>query len=120
MPIEHLLASEEPNPIIPASYDVLWGSVSFAILLVLFWKFVLPRFTEIVAQRAEQIEGGIAKAKAMQAEAALTRDSYTAQLAAAHQEAAAIRTAAHGEGEQIVKAARGDATAEAEAIVARA
>lgn len=115
-----IAASEEPNPLIPESYDLLWGTVCFVILLFLFWKYVLPTFNRIVDERSEQIDGGIAKAKQMQAEAARTRDAYSAQLEAANKEAAAIRTAAQGEGEQIVAAARNEATTAAAAVAARA
>ncbi|MCU0283128.1 MAG: F0F1 ATP synthase subunit B [Candidatus Nanopelagicales bacterium] len=115
-----IVAAEEPNPLLPASYDILWGSISFFILLALFWKFVLPRFNEMVEERAERIEGGIERAKVMQAEAARTRDAYSAQLEAANKEAAAIRTSAQAEGEQIIAAARAEAAAQAAAVTARA
>ena len=68
------------------------------ILLVLFWKYVLPTFTKVTAERAEKIEGGIEQAKVMQAEAARSREAYPAEPEAATKEAAAIRTAAHSEG----------------------
>ncbi len=115
-----IVASEEPNPLIPASYDILWGTVSFVILLLLFWKYVLPTFNRIVAERAEKIEGGIARAKVMQAEAAQSREAYSAQLESAAKEASAIRTSAHSDGEQIVSAARIQATEAAAAVAARA
>lgn len=115
-----LAAEETQNPLLPASYDILWGTISFVILLFLFWKWVLPRFNEIEAQRTEKIEGGIANAKAMQEEAARTRDSYSAQLEDANKEAAAIRTAAQGEGHQIITEARNEATEQATATAQRA
>jgi F-type H+-transporting ATPase subunit b len=115
-----IVASEEPNPLIPAPYDIIWGSLSFVILLVMFWKFVLPTFNRIVAERAEKIEGGIERAKVMQAEAARTKEAYSDQLEVAHKEAAAIRTSAQSEGEQIVAAARTQAAEAAAATTARA
>jgi F-type H+-transporting ATPase subunit b len=111
---------ESQNPLLPASYDIIWSTVCFIILLWLFGKYVLPAFKKIAAERAEKIEGGIERAKVMQAEAARTRDAYTAQLESANKEAAAIRTSAHSEGEQIVAAARAEATAAAAAVAARA
>lgn len=111
---------EEQNPLLPASYDILWGAVCFAILLLLFGKYVLPAFRQVVADREEKIEGGIERAKAMQAEAARTRDAYSEQLEQAHKEAAAIRTSAQSEGEQIVTAARVQAEQAAAAVSARA
>ena len=115
-----IVAAEEPNPLLPAAYDIIWGSLAFFILLAMFWKYVLPTFNRIVTERAEKIEGGIEKAKAMQAEAARTRDAYSAQLEQAHKEAAAIRTSAQSEGEQIVAAARAEAADAAAATAARA
>lgn len=120
MNLSLLAAEEASNPLLPASYDLLWGTVSFVILLAMFWKYVLPTFTKVTAERAEKIEGGIEQAKVMQAEAARSRDAYSAQLEAATKEAAAIRTAAHSEGGEIVNAAKAEAVAAAAAVAARA
>ena len=115
-----IVASEEPNPLIPAPYDIIWGTICFVILLLMFWKYVLPTFNKVTAERAEKIEGGIEQAKAMQAEAARSRDAYSEQLEAATKEAAAIRTAAHSEGGEIVNAAKAEAVTAAAAVAARA
>ena len=80
-----IVASEEPNPLIPAPYDIIWGTLSFVILLLMFWKYVLPTFNKVTAERAEKIEGGIEQAKVMQAEAARSRDAYSEQLRVGHQ-----------------------------------
>ncbi len=112
--------AESENPLIPASYDILWGTISFLVVLFVFWKFVLPTFTRVVAERREKIEGGLERANQLQAEAASSREAYSAKLEEAAKEAAAIRTAAHSEGEQIVSAARTQAVATAEAVAARA
>lgn len=115
-----IIAAEEPNPLVPAPYDIIWGTLSFVILLLMFWKYVLPTFNKVVAERADKIEGGIERASQMQAEAARSRQAYQDQLEVAAKEAAAIRTAAHSEGEQIVAEARIRATTDAGAIAARA
>jgi F-type H+-transporting ATPase subunit b len=117
-----IVAAEEEtqSPLLPSTYDIIWSTVCFVILLWLFGKFVLPAFKRIVAERAEKIEGGIERAKEMQAEAARSRDAYAAQLEEANKEAATIRTSAHSEGDQIVSAARAEAAAAAAAVAARA
>jgi F-type H+-transporting ATPase subunit b len=117
-----ILAAEEgtQNPLLPASYDLIWSTVCFIILLWLFGKFVLPAFKRVTAERAEKIEGGIEKARAMQEEAARSRDAYAARLETATKEASAIRSGAQAEGDQIVAAARNEATAAAAAVAARA
>lgn len=117
-----ILAAEEEtqNPLLPASYDIIWSTVCFIILLWLFGKYVLPAFKKVVAERSEKIEGGIEKAKQMQDEAKRSKEAYSAQLESVAKEAAAIRTTAQGEGEQIIAAARTEAQAQAAAVAARA
>lgn len=114
------ILAESENPLIPATYDLLWGTISFFVVLLVFWKYVLPTFTRVVAERQEKIEGGIENAKRMQAEAASSREAYSAQLEEAAKQAAAIRTSAHSDGEQIISAARTEALAAAAALAARA
>lgn len=117
-----ILAAEEEthNPLLPEIYDIVWGGLSFIILLVLFWKYVLPIFNKVAAERTEKIEGGIENAKRLQAEAERSKQSYSEQLEAAAKEAASIRTHAQSEGEQIVNEARDQATRAAADITARA
>jgi F-type H+-transporting ATPase subunit b len=112
--------TESPNPLLPETYDILWGGLSFLILLWLFWKFVLPIFNQVSTERAAKIEGGLARAKELQAEAERSKENYSEQLEAAAIEAAEIRTHAHAEGEQIVSRARDEATRTAADIAARA
>jgi len=66
-----LIAVEgESQPIlIPHLADLVWGSVTFLILLVLFSKYALPRFNQVLAERSEKIEGGLARAEQAQADA---------------------------------------------------
>jgi len=58
--------TENPNPLLPAGYDLVWSLICFIIIFVLFWKFVLPTFKRVLAEREEQIEGGIQRAEAAQ------------------------------------------------------
>lgn len=102
--------------LLPATYDLIWGGLSFVIVLLLFWKFVLPAMQKVMAERTEKIEGGIAKAEAMQVEAAESLKEYRAQLAAAREEAAAIRTQAQADRKAIVDEARAEAAAAASQV----
>ncbi|MGB8021663.1 MAG: F0F1 ATP synthase subunit B [Candidatus Nanopelagicales bacterium] len=115
-----LTAEETQNPLLPATYDIIWGTVCFIILLWLFGKYVLPAFKKVTEERSAKIEGGIENARKMQEEAARSREAYSEQLEQATKEAAAIRTAAHSEGDQIVAAARTEATSVAAGVAARA
>lgn len=111
---------EAENPLLPASYDIIWGGVCFLIIFLLFWKYVMPRLNQIMAERADQIEGGIAKAEQMQSEARDSLVQYQSQLARARDEAAAIREKAESEKLQIIASARREAEEAAAAVQANA
>jgi F-type H+-transporting ATPase subunit b len=113
-------APEGAGILFPASYDLIWGGLSFLIVLVLFWKFVLPRMKKVLAERTEMIEGGIARAEAAQAEAEKAREQYTAALTQAREEAAAIRAQAQSDRAAIVDEARTEARNAAAAVTAQA
>ena len=57
------------NPLIPAPADLIWAALCFLIILFFFWKIGVPRFHELLDDRAEAIEGNIAKADSAKAEA---------------------------------------------------
>jgi F-type H+-transporting ATPase subunit b len=113
-------SSSEHSILLPEAYDILWGTVSFILLFILFRKFVLPPMRKVMAERAEKIEGGIARARAMQDEAEASRAKYQQALSDAAQEAAQIRAEAHTEGGHIIAAARDAANVTAAGITARA
>ena len=56
---EGLPLEKSVNPLLPASYDVVWSAVSLIVVLFLFWKFVLPKFQEVLTEREDRIKGGI-------------------------------------------------------------
>ncbi|MBK0422555.1 F0F1 ATP synthase subunit B [Leucobacter sp. CSA2] len=101
-----------PNPLFPATYDIVWSAVVFVIILVAFWKVFLPKMQAMLDARAEAIEGNIAKADEAQAKAEAALQEYTAQLASARQEAGEIRDAARADATKIVAKAKEDATTE--------
>ncbi len=109
-----------PSPLLPAGYDILWSSVCFVILLVFFWRYVLPRVRKLLDERAEAIEGNIAKADEAQRKAEAALEEYTAQLADARTEAGRIRDTAREDGKKIVAEAKDAATAEAARVTASA
>ncbi|QIM19012.1 F0F1 ATP synthase subunit B [Leucobacter coleopterorum] len=100
------------NPLLPATYDIVWSAVCFVIILVAFWKIFLPKLTAMLDARAEAIEGNIAKADEAQAKAEAALQEYTAQLAGARQEAGEIRDSARSDATKIVAKAKEDATVE--------
>jgi len=110
----------EQSILLPAVYDIVWSAVSFAIIFILFMKYVLPRMRASLAERTERIEGGVARAEAMQEEARASLAQYQAKLATARDEAAAIREKAEAEKAQIIAEARREAEVQAAAIHATA
>lgn len=115
-----LAAAETPNPLVPEVPDILWSFVLVVAVGILFTKYVVPRFTTILDERAELIEGGIAKADQAQAEANAAREEYQQQLADARGEAAHIREEARAEATAIIAEARVKAVDEAARISAAA
>ncbi|AIT60853.1 F0F1 ATP synthase subunit B [Corynebacterium doosanense] len=105
----HLLAAEaEQLPLeggnsilLPKTYDIVWSLIPFLVILFVFWKFILPRFQEVLTEREDRIKGGIQRAEAAQAEAKAALEKYNAQLAEARTEAAEIREQAREKGKQI-------------------
>ncbi|TKW70352.1 MAG: F0F1 ATP synthase subunit B, partial [Cutibacterium acnes] len=56
---EKLPLENEPSILLPAAYDVVWSLVVFIIVGLLFAKYVIPKFQEVLAEREDRIKGGI-------------------------------------------------------------
>ncbi|GAA1735770.1 F0F1 ATP synthase subunit B [Microcella frigidaquae] len=118
---ELIVAAEEtPNPLLPAWYDIVYSLIPFILVLLLFWRVVLPRMQKTLDERAALIEGGIAKAESAQAEAQAALEQYNALLAEGRAEAAKIREQARAEGAAILAELKESAQAEAARITANA
>jgi F-type H+-transporting ATPase subunit b len=114
------LAQEEeaPSPVLPHLEEVILGLVAFLILLFVMRRFVVPRFEKLYEERTEQIEGGIERAQAAQAEANRLLEEYRAQLAQARTEAAKIRDDARADAEGIRQDVLAQAREESDRIIA--
>ena len=97
--------------LLPHSYDLLWGTVSFVIIAVVLIMYALPRFTKVLDERTRRIEEGLAladKAKGDQADAELRAARLVED---ARREAASIREDAQAK--EIIAEARTAAAGEA-------
>ena len=112
-----LAQTTQHNPLIPKTFDIVWSVVCVVVITVLFWKYVLPRFHTVLAQRTEKIEGGIERAEQIQADAQEALARYTAGLSQARGDAARIRAQARTRGEQILAEARSTAEQERDRII---
>lgn len=110
----------DPNPLIPATYDIVWSAVCFIVILFVFWKKVLPAVKKLLDERAEVIEGGIARAENAQTEAAEQLEKYNALLKEARAEAGKIREQARLDGTKILSELKEQASAEAARITSSA
>ncbi len=107
----------EPNPLLPDTAEMVVGIFAFLVVLVALGKFLLPRIEKQLAERTDQIEGGLKRAEEAQAEANKQLDQYKAALSEARHEAARLREEAKEQGAQIVAEMREQAQAEARRIV---
>lgn len=113
-------AEETPNPLLPAWYDIVFSIIPFVLVLLVFWRVVLPRMQAVLDERAQKIEGGIAQADKAQEEAKAALEKYNAMLAEGRSEAAAIRDQARAEGAAILAELKERASAEADRITKNA
>jgi F-type H+-transporting ATPase subunit b len=105
---------EAPSPILPATNELIWGGITFAVLLVAMAKFGLPAVKNMMDTRTERIRADVDAAEGAKAEADRIRQEYSAQLADAKSEAARIIE----EARQAADSVRRDLTARAEAEAA--
>jgi F-type H+-transporting ATPase subunit b len=81
---------EAPNPILPATNELVWGAISFTVLLVLLYKFAWPGMKKGMEGRTERIRTDLASAETAKEDAERVLAEYRAQLADAKTEAGRI------------------------------
>src|SRR5205823_3992714 len=98
-----IIAKEKTkNPLIPATNELVWGTVAFALLLVVLWRVgVFKRITQMLQERTERIQGNIEKAEQARQEAERQLEEYRKRLDAARDEARKIIDEAKEIGEQL-------------------
>lgn len=111
---------EEHNLLIPEWYDIIWSAVVLLIIALAFYRYILPKFTAVLDERAHKIQGGLKQAENAQAEAAAALAEYKQQLADARAEAGRIREEARVEGGAIVTELRAKASQDAARILENA
>jgi len=79
-----------PSLILPATNELIWGGLSFAVLIFLVSKFAWPGMKKGMEGRTERIRGDLAAADGAKADAQRILDDYKAQLADAKNESGRI------------------------------
>jgi F-type H+-transporting ATPase subunit b len=78
------------NPIVPKSNELIWGSISFFIVLFVLYKYGYPSVKKGMDARAERIRSSLADAENAKDEAQTVLQEYRQQLADAKGEASRI------------------------------
>ena len=120
--MSHILiaAAGAPNPLLPATPEIIVGFIAFGLLYFVMLKKVVPMFEKAFKSRTEAIQGGIERAEKAQAEAADALVQYKEQLSKAQSESQALREDARVQGAAIVEELRAKAQEEAARITAAA
>jgi F-type H+-transporting ATPase subunit b len=82
--------AQAPNPILPATNEIIAGTLAFFILLGVLWKFALPGLKQGMEGRTERIRDDLQKAEDARLEAEGALEEYRQRLATAKQEATRI------------------------------
>ena len=118
MHLAYLLAQEAAeeesrNPILPAANELIWGAVSFLILLFLMYRTVWPQVTKLYQDRRANIEGRLEQAEQERAEADELLEQYRERLAAAEDETQRILEEARANAERVRRDLRAKAEEQA-------
>lgn len=97
------------NPILPATYELFWGGLSFVALYLLVRYVLLPPVQRVMNDREATIRADLDAADAARAKVATAGTELADQLSGVRQEA-----------DSIIEAARAEAEAERQRLLSRA
>ena len=81
---------ESPSPILPATDELVWGSISFIVLFILMRKFAWPAIKDGMNARTERIRADLAAAEGARTEAEAVLETHRQSVAGAKAEAGRI------------------------------
>lgn len=112
---------EEPrNPVLPATEELIWGAISFAVLFLVLARFAFPALRRIFEARQEKIRTDLEKAEQARGEAETQLRRYEEQLREARAESGRIVEEARKTAESLRRDLLAKAEDEARQVVARA
>ena len=85
-----LAAEKEPNPILPAGNELVWGTLTFLVLFAIVAKVVYPQVKKGMDARSERIRKTLDEAESAKDEAQSILEQYRSQLGDAKNESARI------------------------------
>jgi F-type H+-transporting ATPase subunit b len=118
--LAYLLAQEaepahEPNPILPAANELIWGTIAFFILLLVMYRTVWPSVDKAFKDRRANIEGKLEQAEKDRGEAEQLLEQYRRRLREAEDETQRILDEARSNADRV----RRELLAKAEADAGR-
>jgi F-type H+-transporting ATPase subunit b len=111
---------ESPSPIIPATNEWVWGTISFTVLLILMAKLAFPALKKAMQAREDRIRGSLDEAESAKAAAQQVLDDYQRQLADAKAESGRIIEEARQSADAMRRELLARAEADAAAVRERA
>jgi F-type H+-transporting ATPase subunit b len=117
-----LIASKQPapNPLLPETYEMIWGGIAFLLVFGFLAKFGLPAAKKALDARSSKIEGDLASAATARADAEKEAATYRAQIGDAKGEGSKILDDARAQAETVRKEILARAEAEAADIRSKA
>ena len=113
----HLAQSGTQNPLVPNATELIFGFIGFFIVFGVLGRVLLPRIQKTLQERTDTIEGGIERAKQVQAEADARLKEYQGQLNEARHEASRLREQAREQGAQILAQMRAEGEAQRQRLI---
>lgn len=110
----------EHNLLLPETYDIVWGTIVFLVIAVVFTRLVLPKFNKVMDERTDRIKQGLENAEDAEKKLTAAQTEAVAIISQARSEAASIRDDAREQAQRIIEKAKQDASAEAQRINAAA
>ncbi len=92
-----------PNPLLPATSEIVWGSIAFLVVFAALAKFGLPAARKAIEARTSKIEGDLKAAADAKVAAEKEGATYRAQLGDAKGEASKIVEDARAQAETVRK-----------------
>jgi F-type H+-transporting ATPase subunit b len=117
---EHAEEASQADHLYPEPGELIVGLIAFAVLFFFTWKWVLPRFRQVLDERRQKIQGEMEQAETTRREADKVLEDYRAQLAGAREESNRIIEEARATAEQLRRDLQARSEEEARATVARA
>src|SRR5215216_4672594 len=99
-----LLAQEEHSGldlILPATEELIWGAICFAIVAFLLVRFAFPRLRETVEARENTIQKALEDTERSRDEAKKLLEDYRKQLSEARSEANRVIEESRRQGEEV-------------------